>query len=191
MPQEFDVVCLGGGVAGEAIAVGLQDSGLTLAVIERELVGGECAHSRPAPERASPRRRRPSRPGERRSPRGGRNHSRAARPRLRGPPLRTLRQKRRPAGPESSVCTLRASSCECHVRDCLSIRHKREKARADHCARDLVFLAPNCAPTFRLHLLLPFRRPRVASRECASPRPKSMRLWYWSSALEISAAVSH
>jgi pyruvate/2-oxoglutarate dehydrogenase complex dihydrolipoamide dehydrogenase (E3) component len=42
--QEFDVVCLGGGVAGEAIAKGLQDSGLTLAVVERELVGGECAY---------------------------------------------------------------------------------------------------------------------------------------------------
>ena len=44
MPKEFDVVCLGGGVAGEAIAVGLQDSGLTLAVVERELVGGECPY---------------------------------------------------------------------------------------------------------------------------------------------------
>jgi pyruvate/2-oxoglutarate dehydrogenase complex dihydrolipoamide dehydrogenase (E3) component len=44
MKQEFDVVCLGGGVAGEAIAVGLQGSGLTLAVIERELVGGECPY---------------------------------------------------------------------------------------------------------------------------------------------------
>src|SRR5499426_2414784 len=42
--QEFDVVCLGGGVAGEAIAGGLVDSGLTLAVIERELVGGECPY---------------------------------------------------------------------------------------------------------------------------------------------------
>jgi len=42
--QEFDVVCLGGGVAGEAIAVGLQDSDLTLAVVERELVGGECPY---------------------------------------------------------------------------------------------------------------------------------------------------
>jgi pyruvate/2-oxoglutarate dehydrogenase complex dihydrolipoamide dehydrogenase (E3) component len=41
LSQEFDVVCLGGGVAGEAIAVGLQDSGLTLAVVEKELVGGE------------------------------------------------------------------------------------------------------------------------------------------------------
>ncbi len=44
LPQEFDVVCLGGGVAGEAIASGLKDSGLTLAVIERELVGGECPY---------------------------------------------------------------------------------------------------------------------------------------------------
>jgi pyruvate/2-oxoglutarate dehydrogenase complex dihydrolipoamide dehydrogenase (E3) component len=42
--QEFDVVCLGGGVAGEAIAAGLRDSGLTLAIVERELVGGECAY---------------------------------------------------------------------------------------------------------------------------------------------------
>jgi pyruvate/2-oxoglutarate dehydrogenase complex dihydrolipoamide dehydrogenase (E3) component len=42
--QEFDVVCLGGGVAAEAIAAGLQDSGLTLAVVERELVGGECPY---------------------------------------------------------------------------------------------------------------------------------------------------
>ena len=42
--QAFDVVCLGGGVAGEAIADGLQDSGLTLAVVERELVGGECPY---------------------------------------------------------------------------------------------------------------------------------------------------
>jgi pyruvate/2-oxoglutarate dehydrogenase complex dihydrolipoamide dehydrogenase (E3) component len=44
LPQEFDVVCLGGGVAGEAIAVGLRDSGLTLAIVERELVGGECPY---------------------------------------------------------------------------------------------------------------------------------------------------
>src|SRR5712691_59165 len=44
VPQEFDVVCLGGGVAGEAIAGGLKGSGLTLAVVERELVGGECPY---------------------------------------------------------------------------------------------------------------------------------------------------
>jgi pyruvate/2-oxoglutarate dehydrogenase complex dihydrolipoamide dehydrogenase (E3) component len=44
LQQEFDVVCLGGGVAGEAIASELQGSGLTLAVVERELVGGECPY---------------------------------------------------------------------------------------------------------------------------------------------------
>jgi pyruvate/2-oxoglutarate dehydrogenase complex dihydrolipoamide dehydrogenase (E3) component len=44
MSHEFDVVCLGGGVAGEAIASGLEGSGLTLAVVERELVGGECPY---------------------------------------------------------------------------------------------------------------------------------------------------
>jgi len=44
LSQEFDVVCLGGGVAGEAIAGGLEHSGLTLAVVERELVGGECPY---------------------------------------------------------------------------------------------------------------------------------------------------
>ena len=37
-------MCLGGGVAGEAIAGGLQESGLSLAVVERELVGGECPY---------------------------------------------------------------------------------------------------------------------------------------------------
>jgi pyruvate/2-oxoglutarate dehydrogenase complex dihydrolipoamide dehydrogenase (E3) component len=44
MAQEFDVVCLGGGVAGEAITYGLEGSGLSLAVVERELVGGECPY---------------------------------------------------------------------------------------------------------------------------------------------------
>jgi pyruvate/2-oxoglutarate dehydrogenase complex dihydrolipoamide dehydrogenase (E3) component len=44
LPQEFDVVCLGGGVAGEAIAHGLEGSRLSVAVVERELVGGECPY---------------------------------------------------------------------------------------------------------------------------------------------------
>jgi pyruvate/2-oxoglutarate dehydrogenase complex dihydrolipoamide dehydrogenase (E3) component len=44
LSREFDVVCLGGGVAGEAIAGELQGRGLTLAVVERELVGGECPY---------------------------------------------------------------------------------------------------------------------------------------------------
>jgi len=37
-------VCLGGGVAGEAIANQLKGSGISLVVIERELVGGECPY---------------------------------------------------------------------------------------------------------------------------------------------------
>src|SRR4029077_13892374 len=44
LPQEFDVVCLGGGVAGEALAGGLHGSDISLAVAERELVGGECPY---------------------------------------------------------------------------------------------------------------------------------------------------
>src|SRR2546429_8951505 len=44
LPQEFDVVCLGGGVAGEALAGELEGSGLSLAGVERELVGGECPY---------------------------------------------------------------------------------------------------------------------------------------------------
>jgi len=42
--DEFDVICLGGGVCGEAVAGELRGSGLTMAVIERELVGGECPY---------------------------------------------------------------------------------------------------------------------------------------------------
>ena len=38
------MVCLGGGVAGEAIAGGLEGSGISVVVIERELVGGECPY---------------------------------------------------------------------------------------------------------------------------------------------------
>ena len=38
------MVCLGGGVAGEAIAGGLEGSGLSVVVVERELVGGECPY---------------------------------------------------------------------------------------------------------------------------------------------------
>ncbi len=44
LPQEVDVVVLGGGVAGEAIAHGLQGSGLSVVIVERELVGGECPY---------------------------------------------------------------------------------------------------------------------------------------------------
>lgn len=44
MTEQFDVVCIGAGTAGEALADGLKGSGLSLAVIEKQLVGGECAY---------------------------------------------------------------------------------------------------------------------------------------------------
>jgi pyruvate/2-oxoglutarate dehydrogenase complex dihydrolipoamide dehydrogenase (E3) component len=40
--QEFDVVVLGAGPAGEHCAARLADAGLRVAIVERELVGGEC-----------------------------------------------------------------------------------------------------------------------------------------------------
>ena len=44
MSDEFDVICIGAGPAGEAIGVELKASGLSLAVIESRLVGGECPY---------------------------------------------------------------------------------------------------------------------------------------------------
>jgi len=44
MPEAFDVICLGAGPAGEALASELKGSGLTLATVERNLVGGECPY---------------------------------------------------------------------------------------------------------------------------------------------------
>src|ERR1700737_2557055 len=44
MAEHFDVICIGAGMAGEALVEGLTGSGLSLAVIEGRLVGGECAY---------------------------------------------------------------------------------------------------------------------------------------------------
>jgi pyruvate/2-oxoglutarate dehydrogenase complex dihydrolipoamide dehydrogenase (E3) component len=44
MSEEFDVICIGAGPAGEALGVEFKHSGLSLAVIEKSLVGGECAY---------------------------------------------------------------------------------------------------------------------------------------------------
>ncbi len=42
--DEYDVVVIGAGPAGENLAGRVVDSGLTAAIVERELVGGECSY---------------------------------------------------------------------------------------------------------------------------------------------------
>src|SRR3954463_12108349 len=42
--SEFDVIVVGAGPAGENAAGRVADNGLSVAIIERELVGGECSY---------------------------------------------------------------------------------------------------------------------------------------------------
>ncbi len=65
--ERFDAVVMGTGPAGEVAVSRLSEQGLTVALVERELIGGECAYwacIRPDP--ASPSRDALRRPAHRR-----------------------------------------------------------------------------------------------------------------------------
>ena len=52
MAERYDIVVIGGGPAGENAAWYVRDNGMTAALVERELVGGECSYWACMPSKA-------------------------------------------------------------------------------------------------------------------------------------------
>src|SRR5688572_2446606 len=50
--QEFDVIVVGAGPAGEVCAGRAADAGLSVAIVEQELIGGECSYYACMPSKA-------------------------------------------------------------------------------------------------------------------------------------------
>ena len=50
--REFDVIVIGAGVAGEVAAGRLGENGVSVAVVEDRLVGGECSYYACMPSKA-------------------------------------------------------------------------------------------------------------------------------------------
>jgi pyruvate/2-oxoglutarate dehydrogenase complex dihydrolipoamide dehydrogenase (E3) component len=59
MDETFDAIVLGMGPGGEVAASELLEAGKRVAVVEQELIGGECAYWACIPSRRCSARRRP------------------------------------------------------------------------------------------------------------------------------------